>query len=279
MDGLAIRPATLDDVRMMADWAAAEGWNPGHDDHHAFYGADPNGFLVGWQGDEPISCISAVTYDDTYAFLGFYICRPEFRGRNAGFRLWQEGIQHVGDRTIGLDGVVDQQPKYKRSGFVLSERNIRFTGVLDTTPSGASEIRELTGPTPDLVAYDRGLVPAERSRFLAHWINPDHRRALVWHDDGAIRGYGVIRPCRVGYKIGPLFADRPEIADALLRDLVAPVGPAEVALDVPEPNANGLALVERYGMKPSFETARMYRGPAPTLPLDRVYGVTTFELG
>jgi hypothetical protein len=28
-----------------------------------------------------------------------------------------------------------------------------------------------------------------------------------------------------------------------------------------------------------FETARMYKGPAPSLPLERIFGVTTFELG
>jgi len=50
-------------------------------------------------------------------------------------------------------------------------------------------------------------------------------------------------------------------------------------LDVPEPNAEALALVGDRGMGKVFETARMYRGPAPRLELDRVFGVTTFELG
>jgi hypothetical protein len=36
---------------------------------------------------------------------------------------------------------------------------------------------------------------------------------------------------------------------------------------------------ERYSLSPVFETARMYRGEAPNLPLLRIYGITTFELG
>jgi hypothetical protein len=32
-------------------------------------------------------------------------------------------------------------------------------------------------------------------------------------------------------------------------------------------------------MAPVFETARMYKGPAPELPIDRIFGLTTFELG
>ena len=34
-------------------------------------------------------------------------------------------------RVVGLDGVVDQQANYQRSGFVLAHRNIRFGGVVD----------------------------------------------------------------------------------------------------------------------------------------------------
>jgi len=33
------------------------------------------------------------------------------------------------------------------------------------------------------------------------------------------------------------------------------------------------------GLAPVFETARMYRGKAPVVPLKNVFGVTTLELG
>lgn len=72
----------------------------------------------------------------------------------------------------------------------------------------------------------------------------------------------------------------PGLGDAgLFRALAgaAPDGP--VYLDTPEPNKEALALARRYAMTPCFETARMYTGPAPDLPLVRTYGVTSFELG
>ena len=40
-----------------------------------------------------------------------------------------------------------------------------------------------------------------------------------------------------------------------------------------------MELVDRLDMNLVFETARMYLGPKPALPLDRLYGVTSFELG
>jgi len=39
-----------------------------------------------------------------------------------------------------------------------------------------------------------------------------------------------------------------------------------------------MALPERYGMRRVFETARTYTGSAPDVEMDRVFGVTTFEL-
>ena len=70
----------------------------------------------------------------------------------------------------------------------------------------------------------------------------------------------MIRPCRAGFKLGPLFADDAALADRLLRALVATVtAGARVQLDIPSPNAAALELVAAHGMAPVFETARNLR--------------------
>ena len=94
-----------------------------------------------------------------------------------------------------------------------------------------------------------------------------------------LRGYGLIRPCRRGYKIGPLFADNAEIAQRLLDALLAEAAGAPVNFDVPLPNEAAKTLAETRGMTPVFETARMYTRGDPGVALDRVFGVTSFELG
>lgn len=53
----------------------------------------------------------------------------------------------------------------------------------------------------------------------------------------------------------------------------------EVFLDVPLPNDAALCLALSRGLKPGFETARMYTGASPELEIERVFGVTSFELG
>ena len=93
-------------------------------------------------------------------------------------------------------------------------------------------------------------------------------------------GYGVIRACIRGYKIGPLFAGSEAVAEALFAALVGSVAAgSEISIDPPEANGAATAFAEQAGMAPVFETARMYKGAAPDLPIDRIFGLTTFELG
>jgi Acetyltransferase (GNAT) domain len=94
-----------------------------------------------------------------------------------------------------------------------------------------------------------------------------------------LKGHGVLRACRDGFKIGPLFADDEETAERLFAGLIARAPGAPVSLDTPEANPAAVAVAARYAMTPAFETARMYKNGAPDMRVDRCFGVTTFELG
>src|SRR3712207_905804 len=279
-DTLAIRVMDRMNLDQAIDWAAAEGWNPGLKDAECFQAADPAGFLMGYLGGQPIGCISVVRYSSTFGFLGFYIVRPDQRGHGFGYCLWQAGTDYLEDRTVGLDGVVAQQDNYARSGFVLAHRNVRFGGSPQVEPPRDKSLR-LVGP--DLIAavmaYDRPFFAAPREAFLRCWLRPVARIAIAVVEDGTIKGYGVIRECRDGYKIGPLFAEGERGADLLFQALAAQAKEASVFLDLPEPNQAAVQLAARYSLSPVFETARMYRGVRPDLPLKQTYGISTFELG
>lgn len=281
MTDAIIRPMAAGELDVAIDWAAAEGWNPGIADADPFLAADREGFLGLFLADGSLAAsISVVRWSGRFGFLGFYIVRPDCRGRGLGLRLWEAGMAHLGARTVGLDGVVAQQENYRRSGFALAFRNVRYGGPAPATGApdpGLVPVDEALRAA--VVAYDQPFFPARRDGFLARWLDGPSRRSMAMVRDGEVRGYGTIRPCRVGHKIGPLFADDEATADALFRALVAPHPGEPVFLDPPEPNGRALALAARHGLSPVFETARMYRGPAPDLPLDRIFGVTSFELG
>lgn len=275
-----IRPMQMSDLETAVGWAAQEGWNPGLYDVASFYTTDPQGFLMGELNGEPIASISAVAYDDTFGFIGFYIVHPEFRGKGYGWQIWQKGMEYLGDRNIGLDGVLAQQANYRKSGFSLAYRNIRYQGSFSQSQTKSGDLRNVSQiPFQQLLEFDSRFFPVPRPRFLQAWIAQPASIALAKCDGDTILGYGVIRPCQVGWKIGPLFAIEADTADELLRNLVAYTNGATCYLDIPEPNPAALDLVRNHQMTPVFETARMYTKQAPHCSLAGIFGVTTFELG
>jgi GNAT superfamily N-acetyltransferase len=269
-----------DEISIAVNWAAAEGWNPGVADAACFAAADPEGFLMGEIDGVPIATVSCVNYGESFAFLGFYIVRKDLRGRGYGLRIWNAATAHAGRRVIGLDGVVEQQQNYRKSGFKFAHTNIRYGGSVAAPDAPQAGVIALTDvPLATLEAYDATVFPAPRTAFLRAWIgSPGHvGRALV--RDGALAGWGVIRPCRRGRKIGPLVADDRATAEVVLSSLLASVGGGEIFLDVPSINCDAVALAQDFGLAPVFETARMYTGAIPPLRLERVFGITTLELG
>jgi GNAT superfamily N-acetyltransferase len=252
-DNLTIRVMDRAALDQAMEWAAAEGWNPGLNDPDCFQAADPTGFLMGYLGDQPIASISVVRYSSAFGFLGLYIVRPDQRGRGFGFRLWRAGMEYLEGCTVGLDGVVAQQGNYARSGFVLAHRNVRYGGSpLIEVPD--DERLKLVSPalTAAVLAYDRPFFAGPREAFLRCWLRPDVRTAIAFVEDGTIKGYGVIRACRSGHKIGPLFADGEREADLLFQALAAQARGASVFLDLPEPNQAAVQLAARSSLSPVF---------------------------
>jgi GNAT superfamily N-acetyltransferase len=281
---LVIRGMTRDELDTLVEWAANEGWNPGKNDAQIFWNTDPEGFVAAQLGGELVGGGSIVCYGDHFGFMGFFIVRPDHRSQGIGKQLWFHRRDLLISRlqapaVIGMDGVFDMQDFYTHGGFVFCNRDLRFEGVgAATTP--ADILVDLSAVSLDEVSrYDAAHFPAPRERFLKAWITQPNSRALGAVQNGVLRGYGVIRPCRRGFKIGPLFAADSDTAEALFRGLgdIAPGEP--IFLDAPENNPLAMALARHHNLREVFGCARMYYGPQPVLPHREIFGVTTFELG
>ncbi|MEU0543559.1 GNAT family N-acetyltransferase [Nocardia sp. NPDC005978] len=278
-DVLTIGTATAADWAVVREWAADEGWNPGERDITAFFAQDPEGFFLGRIDGEPVSAVSVVNYGTDYAFLGFYLVRPRWRGTGLGLATWKAGIAHAGSRTIGLDGVPDRQGDYRRSGFELAYRSARFVGV-PRLPGADGTVRTATAAdTAALHRYDSGCMPADRPRFLGAWLAEPGHHTVVREQSGVLTGFGTVRPARDSLRVGPLFADSAEAAGQLLAGLGEFAAGRPLAIDVPLTNAVAVELAESAGLTPSFDTARMYTGPVRAHRQDRVFGATSLELG
>lgn len=275
---ITFRSLTSSEVGTAIEWAATEGWNPGLHDAEVFYQTDPSGFYGAEIEGELAGTFSIVRYSEDFAFGGLYILNPALRGQGFGLQMQQFALDLAGSMNLGIDGVFAMQERYRDVGFTYAYRNIRYAGTGGgSAPANLVPIDQI--PFDKVVAYDTDHFPAPRSRFLELFLLQQDATALAAVDKGKIRGYGVIRQCRVGHKIGPLFADSADVAEGLFCGLAASVPGEKIFLDVPEPNSRAVDLASAHQMVPVFGTARMYTRSIPDLPLDEIYGVSTFELG
>jgi GNAT superfamily N-acetyltransferase len=272
---------TENDINIAIQWAKQEGWNPGINDAKTFYNSDPKAFFIGKIGDKPIAVASATIYDDHYAFFGFLMVKKEFRGQGYGLAITQHRLKYIGNRNAGLDGVVQMQQKYSRNGFKLYHRNIRYELAKYQTKEANKQVIDISDiDFKKLLKFDSLYFPAKREKFLSLWIKQKNSYALAYVDDNnEINGYAVMRKCHIGYKIGPLFAKTSHVAESLFETMLINADGEIVYLDIPQTNLNALALVKKYNMNMVFETGRMYLHNQPQLPIDEIYGITSFEFG
>ena len=296
------RPLLRVELDGVIGWAAQEGWNPGLHDAEAFYAADPEAFWGMEINGELVGAGAIASYGGgQQGFMGLFIVRPEWRGRGLGRKLWYFRRDRLVARLqpgapISMDGVFAMQPFYASGGFVFTHRNLRMEGVgclaAERDPHLVDLVLEV--PFDEVVDYDERLFGSRRPDFLKAWILPEGGAALGFVDDdqpgeGKLCGYAVLRPCRAGFKMGPLFADTPAIAEALFVGLSERAEGEPLYLDTPENNAEALALAGRHGMKEVFGCARMVYGAgdqgeaasslAWPVPWASIYGITSFEMG
>ena len=200
-----IRTMRRQDVDFAISWAAAEGWNPGQYDAECFFQTDPNGFFIGELDGEPIGCISAVAYNKTFGFIGLYMVKPEFRNNNFGIPLGKQAMEYLGNRNIGLDGVFKQRENYEKFGFSYAYSNIRYEGLVKGELSTKTVSASLL-PFETILEYDTFCFPVPRPGFLKNWLSLPNGISVIYLEGRTLKGYGTIRSCVSGHKIGPLFA-------------------------------------------------------------------------
>ena len=274
---------TREEVSVLAGWAADEGWNPGNADIGIAWDIDPDAFIALRRSDELVGGGTIFRHGPRFGFMGLFIVKAGLRRAGLGAPLWHHRLALLRSRlepdaTIGMDGVFDMAPFYARGGFTLAHRDLRFEGIAQGASDSA--VRPLTEADFEAIeTIDHAHFPAPRAAFVRRWVFQPGAHALVLSERGIMTGFGVARPARQGFKLGPVYAPSPDAAECLLSSLMARVTGQLVQLDVPEPNAAGLRLAQSFGLSEAFGCARMYHGPAPDLKLHQIFGVTSFEFG
>jgi len=281
---LDFRPLRFEEFEVLVSWAAKEGWNPGKDDAALFWATDPEGFYGYFENDTMIGGGSIVSYSGLFGFMGFFIVHPDYRARGLGGHLWQLRRDTLLSRlqpgaAIGMDGVVAMQPFYQQGGFAIAFRDERYEKL--GTPYPQNPAVSLITPLdyPEVFALDLACFGVPREAFMIRWLESPNATAIKYTDPEGLQGFAVLRACQTGYKIGPLFADNQLVAQSLYEYCLNSVVGQPVYLDIPVCHAAAVALVRQYEAKYVFECARMYYGAPPSMANDKIFGITSFELG
>jgi ribosomal protein S18 acetylase RimI-like enzyme len=272
------------DLEVLVSWAKGEGWNPGKHDFEVFWQTDPNGFYGFFIDNQLIAGGALVSYQAQYGFMGLFIVRPDYRGKGIGRKLWYLRRDLLQSRlapnaTIGMDGVLQMQPFYEQGGFKMAHGDKRYEcyGKTCSVHHNISELQEVD--REQIKNYDRECFGYTRDIFLKYWLALPMSHQFKYAQNNEILGFAVIREVDQGFKIGPLFADNYEIARELYKACLNQAQGQPVYLDVPTINQDAIKLVTEFDAECMFECARMYFGGVPNIPIHKVFGITTLELG
>jgi len=281
---LQFRILDLAGVKTLVNWAALEGWNPGPHDAEVFFATDPEGFYGYFNNDEMIAGGSIVSYQKAFGFMGFFIVKPEYRFSGIGRKLWYQRRDTLLRRlnpgaAIGMDGVVAMQPFYKKGGFEIAFRDERHekTGITFKIVDNISPICDEDFDA--IMAYDLQCFGFERPQFMKPWLKLPEVKTFKFIENGELKGFAVMRKTNKGYKICPLFADDAAIATELYKACLNAVPGEPVYLDIPMANQAAVSLTKTFNTTYVFECARMYFGKPPDIAINKIFGITTFELG
>ncbi len=293
---LTIRPLKESDIPKVTEWARVEGFTPGTGDLSIYQHTDRQGLWIGSLDKEPIGCIAGVRYNAEYGFIGMFLVIPEQRGKGYGVELWKQALKHLVDvPCIGLEAAPERVEDYSRWNFVPSSSTTRWQFEVDDNllfslgnvnenySDGMVFVEGDSIPSNAIEIYDALREPSPRPHFLRDWLNHPSGKVLCLIDHlGLCHGFGRIRPCLlkegVGWRIGPLLADTPILAELLLKKLLYR-HPGIVLLDSPGLNLFAEKLFKKIGFNAISHTVRMYRGKQPPISMDEVYGLACLELG
>ena len=271
-------------LKTLIKWAEEEGWNPGINDAEVFWKTDPDGYYGFYYNGDLIAGGSIVSYDRQFGFMGFFIVKPEYRSIGIGRKLWYKRRDTLISRlnngaTIGMDGVIAMQPFYREGGFEIEFRDERHekTGEKFDIDKNISSIEEKDFEA--VLNYDKQCFGFPRPQFLIPWLKQSTAKTFKYSDNEKLKGFAVIRKANKGYKVCPLFAYNAEIAEELYKACLNSVTGEPLYIDIPMINQNADALIKKYNTTYVFECARMYYGNPPELEINKVFGITTFELG
>lgn len=294
MPQLTIRNMTSDDLNLVVKWAQEEGWSIEMTDVEAYLAQGEDCFKLLLLDDIPIGALSIVKHSNNFAFIGLFLVNKDFRNLGYGKYIWNECLKDTPSNPIssfsfGLCAVSKQIPRYSAYGF---NSLFGFSHYKTKSPDSVSTIKIQNINTFDpsffnkVIQYDSMVFYGRRENFLSTLLKTQGVKAFLKMEEDNIVGYGIIRNCNNGFRIGPLFANDFETAKSLMEKLLNSVANTnkKVILDSPSLNKYLVCLAEYFKLErePENDTQLMIKGDLPynvMTNIEKNYAIASLEMG
>ena len=211
-----------------------------------------------------------VNHTPTFAFVGDYAVKEEYRGQGIGQAMWAKMVQHVrmSERNVALHATLKMFPIYKdKLGFSHISHSIsRYTGIPDLTNPNLIKsidgirIVQVNETNIDQVRdYDMKVCHGLRHvNFLRECMKippSDGLFMCALDEDDQVKGYCLLMLSNFDtVLVQPLYADSKEIAELLVYNSLNLESPLKqvakengILMEIVDGNEEGLALAKKIG--------------------------------
>jgi GNAT superfamily N-acetyltransferase len=231
---ISLRPITVQDIPFGLKLSGLAGWNQTEADWEMLLEQSTTGsFLACYDGVEA-GTVTTVTYQKQLNWVGMMLVAPEFQRLGIGTALLRAAIQAVeAPGVVCLDATPAGKPLYDRFGFhdlYCLGRWLRPPASLGMQPAG--HCHPLTQESlRAILAYDHPVFGADRTGILYALQHNAPSLALFAEYDHEIKGFCLGRIGQKYVQIGPVIANRLEIARDLLLSALQTCAHQPVILD------------------------------------------------
>ena len=264
---MIIRRLREGDLQEAYGLSTTAGWNQRVDGWRMLLALAPDGSFAAADEGRVVGTAIGIDYG-TFGWIAMMLVEPGYRGRGLGRRLLEAALEAIAPgRPVRLDATPMGRPLYAQYGF--ADEAVLTRGVADCDavrrclrddPAPAPTTSPLDPAIlPRVLAADRDVFGADRSRVLA-WLFADAPQyAWTAHDTDAPSGYCFGRGGRLFDQIGPIAACGGESARALVRAAAAASTAASLVVDAYEGNEAFTAWLHAIGFRGERPLYRMCR--------------------
>ncbi|MFE3068999.1 GNAT family N-acetyltransferase [Streptomyces sp. NPDC059247] len=219
---LPVRRLTSNDLLACADLSENRGWLR---EEHKW------GLLLtagtGYGIDDPdgsglAACSVVTSYGPGLSAIGMMLVAERYARQGVGRRLMRHVLTEIGDTPATLYATANGQPLYEQLGFTEISRSEMVRGRFTfAEPDPDVTVRPATADDlPAILRLDHEIFGLDRTHIITRLpAFADHLR--VAEGNGGLTGFAASWPNMDTHVVGPLIAQDPDTAKALIASLAA----------------------------------------------------------